>query len=343
MGHFGGSVDGSASILATLLITLLIISMLCAARFKSKFIPESGITLLVGIAAGMIIKLVLATDPKSPSLMSDLINFNPIIFLVIQLPPIIFNSGFNIDTGLLGQYFRAIFLFAVVGTTISATFITFFLWFVPTEILDLSLAELATFGALISATDPVSTLSVFSEKRVNLQLFYLVFGESVVNDAVGLVLFDTASQIVSHPEQTFNFGESALNLLFVFAASFLLGILMAIFFALIFKYAKFSHKQQLIEVSEYDSRVEPIPTNVYARTAEHIRHDHLLPLCDCGNLRRERNSYFAGDGNLLPALRAPQSFVTNSAGGRSSVPNDCTFVRNFGERAKRREYEPLLN
>ena len=305
MGHFGGSVDGSASILATLLITLLIISMLCAARFKSKFIPESGITLLVGIAAGMIIKLVLATDPKSPSLMSDLINFNPIIFLVIQLPPIIFNSGFNIDTGLLGQYFRAIFLFAVVGTTISATFITFFLWFVPTEILDLSLAELATFGALISATDPVSTLSVFSEKRVNLQLFYLVFGESVVNDAVGLVLFDTASQIVSHPEQTFNFGESALNLLFVFAASFLLGILMAIFFALIFKYAKFSHKQQLIEVSEYDSRVEPIPTNIYARTAEHIRHDHLLPLCDCGNLRRERNSYFAGDGNLLPALRAP--------------------------------------
>lgn len=45
--------------------------------------------------------------------------------------------------------------------------------------------ELLTFGALISATDPVSTLAVFQEKRVDPHLFYLVFGESVLNDAVG--------------------------------------------------------------------------------------------------------------------------------------------------------------
>eukprot|EP00957_Ditylum_brightwellii_P136882 10438634-Ditylum_brightwellii.AAC.1 len=49
---------------------------------------------------------------------------------------------------------------------------------------DPSFAELLTFGGLISATDPVSTLAIFQAKRVDPHLFYLVFGESVLNDAV---------------------------------------------------------------------------------------------------------------------------------------------------------------
>jgi len=55
---------------------------------------------------------------------------------------------------------------------------------------------LLTFGGLISATDPVSTLAVFQTKRVDPQLFYLVFGESVMNDAIGLVLFHSFSKFV---------------------------------------------------------------------------------------------------------------------------------------------------
>ena len=41
-------------------------------------------------------------------------------------------------------------------------------------------------GALISATDPVATLSVFSELSVLSLLYHLVFGESVLNDAVSM-------------------------------------------------------------------------------------------------------------------------------------------------------------
>jgi hypothetical protein len=36
-----------------------------------------------------------------------------------------------------------------------------------------SFAEALTFGALISATDPVSTLAIFAELRVDPTLFYL--------------------------------------------------------------------------------------------------------------------------------------------------------------------------
>ena len=46
----------------------------------------------------------------------------------------------------------------------------------------------APAGALISATDPVATLSVFSPLDVPPLLYNIVFGESVLNDAVRLAM-----------------------------------------------------------------------------------------------------------------------------------------------------------
>ena len=45
-----------------------------------------------------------------------------------------------------------------------------------------------TFGALISAVDPVATLAIFRALEVNPTLNMLVFGESVLNDAVAIVM-----------------------------------------------------------------------------------------------------------------------------------------------------------
>ena len=44
------------------------------------------------------------------------------------------------------------------------------------------------FGALISATDPVTTLAIFQDKNVDLNLYSMIFGESVLNDAVSIIL-----------------------------------------------------------------------------------------------------------------------------------------------------------
>ena len=46
-----------------------------------------------------------------------------------------------------------------------------------------------TFGSLISAVDPVATLAIFNALDVNPTLHMLVFGESVLNDAVAVVLY----------------------------------------------------------------------------------------------------------------------------------------------------------
>ena len=49
------------------------------------------------------------------------------------------------------------------------------------------------FGALISSIDPVATLGIMGNAELNCDplLYALVFGESVLNDAVAIVLFKT--------------------------------------------------------------------------------------------------------------------------------------------------------
>jgi NhaP-type Na+/H+ or K+/H+ antiporter len=45
------------------------------------------------------------------------------------------------------------------------------------------------YGALISATDPVTVLAVFKALGVDSNVYANVFGESVLNDAVAIVLY----------------------------------------------------------------------------------------------------------------------------------------------------------
>lgn len=45
------------------------------------------------------------------------------------------------------------------------------------------------FGSLISATDPVATLAILSTVSIPPVLFVLIFGESLLNDAVSIVLY----------------------------------------------------------------------------------------------------------------------------------------------------------
>jgi len=52
----------------------------------------------------------------------------------------------------------------------------------------LTLIESFAFGSLISAVDPVATLAIFHALDVEPVLYMLVFGESVLNDAVSIVL-----------------------------------------------------------------------------------------------------------------------------------------------------------
>jgi NhaP-type Na+/H+ or K+/H+ antiporter len=80
-------------------------------------------------------------------------------------------------------------MFAFAGTLISSVFVGSMIYACGSwSGLELSYINSMVLGSLLSAVDPVSTISVFSKAGVKVGLYTLVFGESVLNDAVAIVV-----------------------------------------------------------------------------------------------------------------------------------------------------------
>ncbi|XP_048489438.1 sodium/hydrogen exchanger 6 isoform X5 [Plutella xylostella] len=119
--------------------------------------------------------------------------FDPEIFFNIILPPIIFHAGYCLKRKYFFRNLGAILTFAMVGTALSALVIGA-LMYGCVQLMPATLASSFTFldtlyfGALISPTDPLTVLAIFSQLKVDVNLYAMIFGESVLNDAVALVL-----------------------------------------------------------------------------------------------------------------------------------------------------------
>ena len=87
--------------------------------------------------------------------------------------------------------------------------------------LKINFIEALSTGATLSATDPVTILAIFNVYKVEPKLYTVIFGESILNDAIAIVLFETA--------QRYKEGGAAgtLNIIKLFDA---MGIFLLIFF-----------------------------------------------------------------------------------------------------------------
>lgn len=87
-------------------------------------------------------------------------------------------------------------MYSFVGTFIAIFSTSFIFWAFTNGTPDsfhpsFTLRESFAFGSLISATDPVSVLAIFKELDADANLYAIVFGESIFNDAIGIVMYDT--------------------------------------------------------------------------------------------------------------------------------------------------------
>uniref|UniRef100_A0A8D0HSE4 Sodium/hydrogen exchanger n=1 Tax=Sphenodon punctatus TaxID=8508 RepID=A0A8D0HSE4_SPHPU len=100
-----------------------------------------------------------------------------------------------------------ILIFAVVGTLWNAFFLGGLMYGVcqikGTGLNEIGLLDNLLFGSIISAVDPVAVLAVFEEIHINELLHILVFGESLLNDAVTVVLYHLFEEFATFPRVTF--------------------------------------------------------------------------------------------------------------------------------------------
>lgn len=138
--------------------------------------------------------------------------FDPEIFFNIILPCIIFYAGYSLKRKYFFRNLGTILTFAIVGTTLSSLLIGVLMYgFVQLRPNHTSFTFLDTlyFGALISPTDPLTILAIFNEKNVDVNLYALVFGESVLNDAVAIGLSGAIQNYAEHYSKTGDFETHA--------------------------------------------------------------------------------------------------------------------------------------
>lgn len=147
------------------------------------------------------------------------------------------------DDGGKANFFRnigSILTFAFAGTFISAWTlgIIIYIWsLTPFEALSITFVEAISVGATLSATDPVTILAIFNAYKVDPKLYTVIFGESILNDAVAIVMFETARHFHGAKQATIGSLFKAIGVFFVvFTASLLIGVFVGIGTALLLKH-----------------------------------------------------------------------------------------------------------
>ncbi|XP_074154519.1 sodium/hydrogen exchanger 9 [Sminthopsis crassicaudata] len=182
--------------------------------------------------------------------MLEKMTFDPEIFFNVLLPPIIFHAGYSLKKRHFFRNLGSILTYAFLGTAISCIVIGLIMYgFVKAMVHvgqlrngDFHFTDCLFFGSLMSATDPVTVLAIFHELHVDTDLYTLLFGESVLNDAVAIVL--TYSISIYSPKDNPNtfdaaaFFQSVGNFLGIFAGSFAMGSAYAVVTALLTKFTK---------------------------------------------------------------------------------------------------------
>jgi len=207
-------------------------------RFQIYSLPESSGALLVGVIVGGIARLMVGVQKL------DLFEFQPEVFFFFLLPPIIFEAGYSLDRKGFLANIGAITLYAFFGTIIS-TFVVGYLCFYAAKIGLVNIdsenpMEALIFGSLISAVDPVATLSIMGNEELNVDplLYSLVFGESVLNDAIAISLFKTFFEFYN-PENTnthVSYTAIILSFMFVSGCSILVGVGLGLCASWLFKH-----------------------------------------------------------------------------------------------------------
>lgn len=155
-----------------LIIELLMVAITVAIVVKYVRLPYTIALVLAGVGVGFL--------PEVPAL-----PVAPSLWLLLFLPPLLFEGTINMDLELLRRYATPVGALALLGTLASVFLLAagFHL------LLGMPVAAATLLGVILSPTDPVSVLALFKEYGVAKGLQTIVEGESVFNDGVAVVLY----------------------------------------------------------------------------------------------------------------------------------------------------------
>jgi Na+/H+ antiporter len=195
------------------LLELTILLLLCAVALgwvarKLKF-PYPIALVAGGAVLGLIPHL-----PQFP--------FDPQLILLLVLPPILYSAALMTSWTDMKTHARPIGLLAIglVGATTLAVGAVF-KWLVP----DAPWAAAFVLGAVVSPPDAVAATAILSRLNIPRRIVTVLEGESLVNDASGLVIYKFA--VVAMLTGAFSMIDASVQFVGMGAGGILLGVALA--------------------------------------------------------------------------------------------------------------------
>ncbi|HEY9049431.1 MAG TPA: Na+/H+ antiporter [Ohtaekwangia sp.] len=203
--------------IATVIVLLAVVTALAEVTDRIK-IPYPILLVVAGILIGMI--------PGLPS-----ISLDPDIVFLVFLPPVLYASAWNTSWPDFKAAKRPIILLAtgcVIFTTCAVA------WVAHMVIPGFNWAEAFVLGAIISPPDAVAAAAAIKGLSVPKRVITILEGESLVNDATGLIAYRYA--VVAVTTGVFSVWDASVQFFVVALGGIVLGLLVGWIFKWIHKF-----------------------------------------------------------------------------------------------------------
>lgn len=194
------------------IITILIIISAAFSYFNERFIKLPGTigVMTISVVVSIIILIAGKTNNTITNTIVTLahsINFSKVL-LDVMLGLLLFASALHFDYKKLKEQRLPVLLLSTFGVLVSAGVFGVLLYVVTLLIkMDLPLVYCFIFGALISPTDPIAVGAILKNSKISPKLNTIISGESMFNDALGLVLFVTLLSVANQSAASMTVGS----------------------------------------------------------------------------------------------------------------------------------------
>ncbi|MEK4329196.1 Na+/H+ antiporter [Paenibacillus sp. FSL R7-0312] len=196
----------------TFLAVLLMLGLIAVSNIVNRFIPFVPVP-LIQIGLGIITALVPTGIHMS---------FEPELFFVLFIAPLLFNDGRRTPRDELWNL-RAPILLLALGLVFVTVFVAGYAihWMIPS----IPLAASFALAAILSPTDAVAVSALAGRVHLPKSIHRILEGESLMNDASGLVAFKFA--IAAMVTGVFSFPKASLSFVMIAAGGLLLGAVLS--------------------------------------------------------------------------------------------------------------------
>lgn len=193
-------------------LILLMLSAVFISNVISRFIPSIAVP-LIQVALGIILAIPLGDHSM---------DLNPELFLLLFMAPLLFNDGANVDKKALWRQRKSI-----ISLSLGLVFLTvgvlgmFIHYLLPT----IPYAAAFALAAALAPTDAVAVSALAEKVQMPHKVMYTLEGESLINDASGLVSFQFA--VLALVTGTFSLMTASTTFVLLSVGGVLLGAILS--------------------------------------------------------------------------------------------------------------------